>query len=347
MQSPQSPGALAGLRVIDASQQPGPAQVNAWLAGQGAWVLGIAPPPDSESDGQPSSESANPQAQAPAQPPARRLHLDLHQQSGRDMLLHLLADADVLIENFEPGTLERWGLGHTLLLRRFPHLLHCRLGGSAGPAHQQALLQTLRAHRRGGGGGFVDIGLQSAGIPSLRGRRASVVALAQADAAPPPQAGIHGLAMLATATEPVLLALGDNRQFALLCQHLGVPAWPHDPRFASASARARHGAELQKLLEQCLATHDGAMLADALAALGVHCAPVLGVPECLPAHWPAYLPAYLLAHLPTNGADPATASARQRRLLAAHRLPALIDAEHYLPSDDAADAAVGGATHAG
>lgn len=41
----------------------------------------------------------------------RNLTLDLACPGGRDLLLRLAADTDVIIENFRPGTLERWGLG--------------------------------------------------------------------------------------------------------------------------------------------------------------------------------------------------------------------------------------------
>ena len=46
------------------------------------------------------------------------------------MLLRLLEGADVLIENYKPGSMERWGLGYEAVLReRFPKLVHCRISG--------------------------------------------------------------------------------------------------------------------------------------------------------------------------------------------------------------------------
>ncbi|MYV59209.1 CoA transferase, partial [Streptomyces sp. SID4931] len=41
----------------------------------------------------------------------RTLTLDLSAPGGRDVLLRLAAETDVIVENFRPGTLERWGLG--------------------------------------------------------------------------------------------------------------------------------------------------------------------------------------------------------------------------------------------
>jgi crotonobetainyl-CoA:carnitine CoA-transferase CaiB-like acyl-CoA transferase len=47
--------------------------------------------------------------------------LDLSQPGGREVLNRLLPDADVLVENFLPGTMHRWGLGYEeTLARRYP-----------------------------------------------------------------------------------------------------------------------------------------------------------------------------------------------------------------------------------
>ena len=46
------------------------------------------------------------------------------------MLEALLKDADVLVENFLPGTMERWGLGYEAVLSaRFPRLVYCAISG--------------------------------------------------------------------------------------------------------------------------------------------------------------------------------------------------------------------------
>ncbi len=49
---------------------------------------------------------------------------------GREVLLRLLDGADVLVENFKPGSMEKWGLGYEAdLAPRFPGLIHCRISG--------------------------------------------------------------------------------------------------------------------------------------------------------------------------------------------------------------------------
>ncbi|NEE19449.1 CoA transferase, partial [Streptomyces sp. SID7499] len=59
----------------------------------------------------------------------RTLTLDLSAPGGRDVLLRLAAETDVIIENFRPGTLERWGLGPEELHAVNPRLVLARVTG--------------------------------------------------------------------------------------------------------------------------------------------------------------------------------------------------------------------------
>jgi crotonobetainyl-CoA:carnitine CoA-transferase CaiB-like acyl-CoA transferase len=58
------------------------------------------------------------------------LALDLTRPEGRDVLLRLLENADVLIHNYKTGTLEKWGIGYEAFLKpRFPKLIYCHITG--------------------------------------------------------------------------------------------------------------------------------------------------------------------------------------------------------------------------
>lgn len=59
----------------------------------------------------------------------RSLTLDIRREEGREVLFRLLATADVFIENFRPGTLERRGLGYELLAEANPRLVYCSISG--------------------------------------------------------------------------------------------------------------------------------------------------------------------------------------------------------------------------
>src|SRR5882672_6423769 len=62
----------------------------------------------------------------------RSIGLDLASEGGRAVLMRMLEDADVLVENFKPGTLDKWGIGNDVLRAKFPKLVHCRISGFGG-----------------------------------------------------------------------------------------------------------------------------------------------------------------------------------------------------------------------
>ncbi|TQL45027.1 crotonobetainyl-CoA:carnitine CoA-transferase CaiB-like acyl-CoA transferase [Homoserinimonas aerilata] len=75
----------------------------------------------------------------------RTITADLKSDAGRALLLRLVENADVLIENFRPGTLERWGLGWDELSRANPRLILVRVTGfgQLGPRKGDAGFGTL------------------------------------------------------------------------------------------------------------------------------------------------------------------------------------------------------------
>ena len=66
--------------------------------------------------------------------------LDFKQQAGRRILDRLLADADVVVENFRPGTLTKLGLDYASLAPTHPRLIYCSISGfgHTGPRHREA-----------------------------------------------------------------------------------------------------------------------------------------------------------------------------------------------------------------
>ena len=70
----------------------------------------------------------------------RSVSLDLRQAEGRELALALIDQADVLIENFRPGALEKWGMGYEALAARNPRLVMARVSGfgQTGPYSKRA-----------------------------------------------------------------------------------------------------------------------------------------------------------------------------------------------------------------
>lgn len=121
---------LQGLRVLDLSRLiPGPFATMV-LADMGATVDKVEDPGGGDYlRHMPPAVAGASGAFHALNRGKRSLVLDLKNAQGRDLLLRLLDGYDVLFEQFRPGVLERLGLGHEVLRKRFPRLILCALTG--------------------------------------------------------------------------------------------------------------------------------------------------------------------------------------------------------------------------
>ncbi|MGR3322614.1 MAG: CaiB/BaiF CoA transferase family protein [Pseudooceanicola sp.] len=124
-------GALRGLKVIDLSRVLGGPLTGQILGDHGADVIKVEPPAGDETrDWGPPFRDGTASYFDGLNRNKRAMALDLRQEEGRAVLLRLLEGADILLENFKTGTMEKWGLGYDdVLANRFPHLIHCRVSG--------------------------------------------------------------------------------------------------------------------------------------------------------------------------------------------------------------------------
>jgi crotonobetainyl-CoA:carnitine CoA-transferase CaiB-like acyl-CoA transferase len=90
---------------------------------------------------------------------------------------------------------------------------------------------------------------------------------------------IEPFATYAAADGPLMLCVGNERQFAALAAVLGRPELASDARFADNQARVRHRAELRAELERLLAAASCAEWTEQLSAAGVPAGPVQTLPE--------------------------------------------------------------------
>lgn len=318
-------GALHGLRIIDASRVLGAPYCTQILADHGAEVIKIEPPQGDETRGWgPPFLGDAASYFLGLNRNKKGIAIDLAQETGRELLLRLLEGADVFVENFKTGTLEKWGLPEEELLARFPRLIHCRVSGfgADGPyggrpgydAAIQALsgimsvngeaggqplrvglpvvdmvtglnaavgiLLALAERAKSGRGQFVEAALYDCGISLLHPHLPNYylngkVPVRTGNAHP----NISPYDTYATATTPLFLAVGNNRQFATLCRLLDRDGLAHDARFATNADRCRNRDALKVALEEALAGHDCDTLAEALVTAGVPCGPVRSVDE--------------------------------------------------------------------
>lgn len=123
-------GALAGLKVLDLSKLlPGPFLTDV-LQGLGADVIKV------EAPGLGDETRLMPYAFDALNGGKRSIVIDLKSPGGRDVLLRLAARADVLVESFRPGVMDRLGLDDATLARANPRLVRCALVGYPRGEHR-------------------------------------------------------------------------------------------------------------------------------------------------------------------------------------------------------------------
>ena len=139
------PQALAGIRVIELGQLIAGPFAGKTLADFGAEVIKVEPPAaEGSAGGDPlrqwrmlhNGTSVWWQVQSRNK---RSVVLDLRTQEGRDTVRRLIDEADVVIENFKPGTMEKWGLGYEQLSQTNPGLIMLRISGygQSGPYRER------------------------------------------------------------------------------------------------------------------------------------------------------------------------------------------------------------------
>jgi crotonobetainyl-CoA:carnitine CoA-transferase CaiB-like acyl-CoA transferase len=117
----ESAGPLAGLRVLDLSNSPAGGQATQTLADFGAEVVHVEPPGGSPLRDQPSFPMIG--------RGKKSMVLDLHDPGDAALARTMSLGADVLIETFRPGVMERLGLGYEQLSAANPRLVYGSVTG--------------------------------------------------------------------------------------------------------------------------------------------------------------------------------------------------------------------------
>ncbi|WEX11159.1 CoA transferase [Chelativorans sp. AA-79] len=318
-------GSLSNLKVIDASRVLGGPYAGQILADHGADVIKIEPPTGDETRGWgPPFLNGTASYFLGLNRNKRGMALDMAKPAGRELLLRLLEDADVFIENFKTGTLERWGLGQEELAERFPRLVHCRVSGFGAdgplgglPGYDAAIqascgimsvngqsggeplrvglpvvdmvtglnavigiLMALNERTTSGKGQFVETTLYDCGVSLLHPHLPNYYLSGQvAEPSGNAHPNICPYDTFATATEPLFLAVGNDRQFETLCRIIGRPDLPDDRCFATNGDRNVNRDALKAELEAALATHECEAIADTLIKAGVPCGAVRNIEQ--------------------------------------------------------------------
>lgn len=124
-------GALSGFKIVDLTRVLGGPYCTQILSDHGADVIKIEPPQGDEvRDWGPPFKDGLSAYFAGVNRNKRTMGLDVRTKRGQEVLFRLLETADVMIDNFKAGSLEKWGIGYeAVLAERFPQLIYCSITG--------------------------------------------------------------------------------------------------------------------------------------------------------------------------------------------------------------------------
>ncbi|MFL5846015.1 MAG: CaiB/BaiF CoA transferase family protein [Solirubrobacteraceae bacterium] len=315
------PGALGNLVVLDLSRILAGPLATMVMADLGATVIKVERPgtgDDTRTWGPPFGDDGLSTYFSSVNRNKRSVAVDMATEDGRGGILELARTADVVIENFRPGVMERLGLGYEELSAANPRLIYCSISGfgrgagAALPGYDllvQAVggLMSITGDPGGPGqkvgvalvdvvaGLFATVGILAAvehRHESGRGQRVEVDLLTSLLAALVNQSSAQTIAgvvpqrmgnahpsiapyeVLRCADGDLALAVGNDRQFAALCDVLGDAALASDPAYATNADRVMHRDALRTALEAHLATGPVAAWSERLAEAGVPAGPV-------------------------------------------------------------------------
>ena len=337
--------ALDGVRVLDLSRVLAGPWCTQTLADLGADVVkverpgvgddtrGWGPPFLPAADGSDSAESAY---FLGANRNKRSITCDLSSAQGQQLIRDLAARADVLVENFKVGDMQRYGLDYSSLKAINPKLIYCSITGfgQTGPYAERAgydfavqamgglmcvtgerdeagggpqkvgvavadlftgiyatvaVLAALRHAEHTGTGQHIDMALLDTQVAMLANLGANF--LVHSPAKPPPSrmgnahVNIVPYQVFEVASKPdgerdhMIVAVGNDSQFAKLCECLGKPQWATDTRFVRNSDRVRHRDILIPMLATQLMTQRKAHWLGLLESAKVPCGPINNLAE--------------------------------------------------------------------
>jgi formyl-CoA transferase len=145
-----------------------------------------------------------------------------------------------------------------------------------------AILAALYRRERGGAGTHIDMALFDTQLAMLA-NQASNALVSGRD--PPRQGNTHPnivpYQVFAAADQPIIVAIGNDRQFARLAEICGHPEWASDARFASNSARVANRADIVALVAGAIAQEQAAHWLGRLEQAGIPAGPINTVSQAL------------------------------------------------------------------
>lgn len=256
--------------------------------------------------------------------------IDFAQPEGAALVRKLAERADVVVENFKVGGLEKFGIDAASLRSLNPRLVYASITGFGqdGPYSDRAgydyiiqgmgglmsvtglpdsvpgggpmrvgvavvdlftglytcvaILGALFRRERSGEGAHIDMALFDTELAILA-NQASNALISGKD--PPRQGNTHPNIVpyqpFEAADQPIIIAVGNERQFARLAEICGHPEWTKDDRFASNAARVSNRSEMVRMVSEAIARRPAAEWLGRLEDAGIPAGPINSVTQAL------------------------------------------------------------------
>ena len=327
---------LAGIKVLDLSRVLAGPWCTQLLADLGAEVIKIERPgtgDDTRHWGPPWHGEGDQRVAAyflSCNRGKKSAAIDFASPEGAALVRKLAAQADVLIENFRVGGLEKFGLDAASLRAANPRLVYASITGFGqdGPYADRAgydyiiqgmgglmsitglpdgvpgggpmrvgvavvdlftglyscvaILSALYRREKTGEGAEIDMALFDTQLAMLA-NQASNALVSGKD--PPRQGNTHPNIVpyqpFDAADQPIIIAVGNDRQFARLAGICGHPEWTSDQRFASNEARVANRDEIVGLVSEAIAAKPAAEWLDQLDRAGIPAGPINSISQAL------------------------------------------------------------------
>ena len=310
---------LENIQVLDLTTTIAGPYCSRLLADIGAAVIKIESPEGEISRDRPPLRQGASTSYGQLNAGKRSIALDLKSPGGKDILRRLVAGADVLVENFRPGVMARFGLGYEALRAINPRLIYCAISGYGQTGPSSSLAAYAPAIHASSGYELAHMDYQegrvrpdNCGIYTadvLSGTfafGAIMTAMVQRHATgegqmidvsmletmlgltlsevqlaqfPQPKAAKPLFGPVATLDGFIMPAIASERTFQNLARAVGRQDWITDPRFEVYTNRRANWGELIDELEVWTATRTSAECQAAMDATGVPCSPYRTVKE--------------------------------------------------------------------
>jgi CoA:oxalate CoA-transferase len=302
---------LDGIRVLDFSIMLAGPYCARLLADVGADVIKIEPPEGDDMRLRTPVRDGHSAYFGQLNAGKRSLALDLKSAHAIKLVHRLVAETDILVENFRPGVMDRLGLGYDALRAINPRLIYCSISGygQTGPDAERAAYAMI-VHAESGfdrslmryagdrdrpatgaifvadvlGGIFGYSAIQTALVQRGRtgqGQRIDVALMdcmlnllvyEMQEAQFPIHASRPTYGPVRTLDGDILIAPVTVRNFTALCEVTGQPELGTDPRFATVPARGANWTAMMQVIEQWTERHTVRECIAALEKAGVPCA---------------------------------------------------------------------------